>query len=150
MNLKWLFLVAISFFGLSVHAQNELKQAKEDWQLLQSTQGLKFYIQEVECRDVQENFFQNSVLLKIENTTNSKAEIEWITKAFYDGRCADCDLIQKATINKNESIEGNCDIYSEYNNLRIFKSFLKKENQITLDHIKVEVISINGEKIAQQ
>ncbi len=150
MNLKWLFLIALSFLGLYLRSQNDIKQVKQEWQLLQSTQGVNFYIQEVECRDIQENFFQNSVLLKIENTLNNKVDIEWITKAFYDGKCADCDLIQKLSIDKNKSIEGNCDIFSEHNNLRIFRSFLNRENQITLDHVKVEVLSINGQKIAQQ
>ena len=130
------FLTILCVFALlHSYGQNE-------WKLVNEKDGVSFYQKTVECADVQENFFQNSVLLKIENSNKKAVRVTWQNHTFYNGECADCESLKHINIGGKDSKEGDCNIYSAQNQLRIFHSWTKKDNEVVLDDFKVNVIAI--------
>lgn len=101
--------------GNLVVAQNNFDATNltTKWSLIKEENGLKFYVQKLECSQFanQKDFVYS--VLKIENTTNEAVNLTYNYSLIYDEMCSGCDIDGEfrytVTIPANESIEGNCD-----------------------------------------
>ena len=132
------------FIGISLLAQNQQDFNNKEWTLIHQEQGINFYKKLCDCTDIQEGVYTNNYLLRIENTLNNPAKVEWQTLTYYNGKCAECNpaITREFSLGPKESIQGECNIFSKLPYLNIFESWIKRENKIKLSEIKISNVTV--------
>jgi hypothetical protein len=106
---------------------------EKEWKLFESDNGIQLYIKKADRNDVKNGIFQELVLFKFVNTTNTKLEINWRTENWYDGKCWNCNKTtneeaKKLVLDAGESVEGVTERDSN-RDLQLFSKFLNYEDK---------------------
>ena len=156
---RYFLLVLISFalIGISnnaspLYAQSGLEVDYSDidneWKLLKVENGAQIFYKKAERHDPANGIFQEMILFKVVNTTNTKLEMQWKCENWYDGKCWNCDSDtkehQKALVlEAGESKEGEVDRDTEYPQLRLFSKFLNYDDKPELTKFRFVNMEVN-------
>ena len=133
-----LFFIFISFMTFSVTPEKE-------WQLHKESNGIQIYYKYVDCNIPSEGYYQEQVLLKFVNTTQTNLKIKWQREAWYEGKCTSCGKDEykfALEIPAGETIVGECDIYQP-SYLKIFSKFLDLKSNVHLEKFNIAVIDVS-------
>ena len=145
-------LSAIVFLNIHIQAQTtttypQIKRST-DWILYQEVSGVKQYYKFQECNIPEEGYFRESVLLKLENTTDEIKQVDWDMVMWYGSNCINCDTDieenhRKVTLQPNSSLESTCSLSSEESTLKIFSKFLNYSfDDWVLTHFELRNFSV--------
>lgn len=146
----------LSFFAINFSfAQSELitesvkviEQSTSEWQTYYSDPSLTIEYKYASC-DPKYGYDNQSILLRVFNSQDEKVKVSWQMHRYYDGKCNTCnypeEYLYEVYIGPNETIEGDCSIYSKYQ-LKIFSKFddenYKKGKKLT--SFKLDSLQIN-------
>ena len=124
MNKLTKFLLTISIF-LSSILTSAMK--KTNWEIYYEDTKVKISYQKQDC-DLNNQFDQEFVFLKIENLSSQSVTLQWDEKIWFDESCINCEqdspeFRKVISIESGGILEGNC---KEHNALRIFSKFTEK------------------------
>ena len=124
MNKLTNFLLIISIFSSSVLASG---MNKNNWEIYYEDTKVKISYQKQDC-DLNNQFDQEFVFLKIENLSSQSVRLQWDKKIWFDESCINCEqdspeFRKVISIESGGILEGNC---KEHNALRIFSKFTEK------------------------
>ena len=99
-------------------------KAGNNWEVYYEDTQLKISFCQIQC-DLDNQFNQEFVVLKIENLTSNTLLVQWDSKIWFDESCINCEqdspeFRKEIRIESKKIMEGNC---SEHNALRIFSRF---------------------------
>lgn len=99
----------------------------QDWTEYFSNDQLTIQYKFVEC-DPEMGFDKEQVLLKMTNHTADELKLDWHLLLSYNQDCKTCDFPEEYTyhvfLKPNESKAGDCSIYSEAFEFKMFSRFL--------------------------
>lgn len=145
-------VIALAFIcltGFSLSAQSivevELGKTNNEWTLYHSESGVNFYYKHINCDDPANGLYQESIVIRIENTNNKSVDVSFNSKLWYDGA-----MTQDGTNPENEvnlQIAANDDIFGEcgqhgVNELKIFIGFTDKEDVSRLTSFALTNITV--------
>lgn len=136
------FLTAIII--ISITSTFNVFSQTNNWQLHKEKDNVQIYYSYTECRDPSQGMQQEQVLLRFKNNNNYPVTIKWQLEAWYENKCATCNLDEykfELYIPANDGISGECNIYTDPK-LRIFSKFLDIDAPVTLEKFNISVISI--------
>ena len=139
-NLFFTFLLIIIFISAASYA----KKGDNEWILHKEVNGIQIYYKYVECNIPSEGYYQEQVLLKFVNTTQTPLKIKWQREAWFQGKCTSCGKDEykfELNIPAGESIVGDCDIYSP-SKLKIFSKFLDLKSEVKLEKFNIDVLEV--------
>ncbi len=124
MNKLTNFLLIISICLSSVLASG---MNKNNWEIYYEDTKVKISYQKQDC-DLNNQFDQEFVFLKIENLSSQSVTLQWDEKIWFDESCINCEqdspeFRKVISIESGGILEGNC---KEHNALRIFSKFTEK------------------------
>ena len=124
MNKLTNFLLIISICLSSVLASG---MNKNNWEIYYEDTKVKISYQKQDC-DLNNQFDQEFVFLKIENLSSQSVTLQWDEKIWLDESCINCEqdspeFRKVISIESGGILEGNC---KEHNALRIFSKFTEK------------------------
>ncbi len=124
MNKLTNFLLIISICLSSVLASG---MNKNNWEIYYEDTKVKISYQKEDC-DLNNQFDQEFVFLKIENLSSQSVTLQWDEKIWFDESCINCEqdspeFRKVISIESGGILEGNC---KEHNALRIFSKFTEK------------------------
>ena len=99
-------------------------KAGNNWEVYYEDTQLKISFCQIQC-DLDNQFNQEFVVLKIENLTSNTLLVQWDSKIWFDESCINCEqdrpeFRKEIRIESKKMLEGNC---STHNALRIFSKF---------------------------
>ena len=99
-------------------------KAGNNWEVYYEDTQLKISFCQIQC-DLDNQFNQEFVVLKIENLTSNTLLVQWDSKIWFDESCINCEqdspeFRKEIRVESKKIMEGNC---SEHNTLRIFSRF---------------------------
>ena len=99
-------------------------KAGNNWEVYYEDTQLKISFYQIQC-DLDNQFNQEFVVLKIENLTSNTLLVQWDSKIWFDESCINCkqdspEFRKEIRVESKKIMEGNC---SEHNTLRIFSRF---------------------------
>ena len=99
-------------------------KAGNNWEVYYEDTQLKISFCQIQC-DLDNQFNQEFVVLKIENLTSNTLLVQWDSKIWFDESCINCEqdspeFRKEIRVESKKIMEGNC---SEHNALRIFSRF---------------------------
>lgn len=117
--------------------------ASENWTFLKEEQGVKFYYRYADC-DLKDEFDQQFLFIKVENTTNTGYYVEWTWDLWLNNKCHTCQADEGGEFRKmvkveaGKSIEPSCELYPELSELTMFSKFIeiKTDDLLTKFDIK--------------
>jgi len=116
----------------------------KEWTLHKEVNGIQIYYKYVDCNIPHEGYYQEQVLLKFVNTTQTPLKIKWQREAWYEGKCTSCGQDEykfELLIPAGETIVGDCDIYTP-SKLKIFSKFLDLKSNVKLEKFNIAVIEV--------
>ena len=124
MNKLTNFLLIISICLSSVLASG---MNKNNWEIYYEDTKVKISYQKQDC-DLNNQFDQEFVFLKIENLSSQSVTLQWDEKIWFDESCINCEqdrpeFRKVISIESGGILEGNC---KKHNALRIFSKFTEK------------------------
>jgi len=115
-----------NFLIITIFLSSILGTAKagNNWEVYYEDTQLKISFCQIQC-DLDNQFNQEFVVLKIENLTSNILLVQWDSKIWFDESCINCEqdspeFRKEIRIESKKIMEGNC---SEHNALRIFSRF---------------------------
>jgi hypothetical protein len=115
-----------NFLIITIFLSSILGTAKagNNWEVYYEDTQLKISFCQIQC-DLDNQFNQEFVVLKIENLTSNTLLVQWDSKIWFDESCINCEqdrpeFRKEIRIESKKIMEGNC---SEHNALRIFSRF---------------------------
>tara|TARA_B110000116_G_scaffold31901_1_gene24091 strand:- start:350 stop:802 length:453 start_codon:yes stop_codon:yes gene_type:complete len=115
-----------NFLIITIFLSSILGTAKagNSWEVYYEDTQLKISFCQIQC-DLDNQFNQEFVVLKIENLTSNTLLVQWDSKIWFDESCINCEqdspeFRKEIRIESKKIMEGNC---SEHNALRIFSRF---------------------------
>jgi len=134
------FLSTSTVFGQNSSYVN-YADVKKEWKLYESDNGIQIYYKKADRNDRANGVFQELILFKFVNTTNTKFEVSWKTENWYDGKCWNCNKTTKEEAHKilldaGESIEGETNLTMENKKFSLFSKFLNYDDKPELTKFK--------------
>jgi len=115
-----------NFLIITIFLSSILGTAKagNNWEVYYEDTQLKISFCQIQC-DLDNQFNQEFVVLKIENLTSNTLLVQWDSKIWFDESCINCEqdspeFRKEIRVESKKIMEGNC---SEHNTLRIFSRF---------------------------
>ena len=115
-----------NFLIITIFLSSILDTAKagDNWEVYYEDTQLKISFCQIQC-DLDNQFNQEFVVLKIENLTSNTLLVQWDSKIWFDESCINCEqdspeFRKEIRVESKKIMEGNC---SEHNTLRIFSRF---------------------------
>jgi hypothetical protein len=146
--LRFIFTLAIfTIVFTPVISQNAQIAKNYEWTEYYNNDGIRIEYKFSECIHESEGYFREFVLIRIINTTDSHAIVDWDYVMFYEHRCVNCDMNstehhRTIELAPNSSTEGSC-TYGEPKTLKIFSKFLNYEMpDAILSNFQLENITI--------
>lgn len=133
----FLIIIGFSFFTGLLNAQKA-----EDWNLLQSENGVEIYSREVVCNPAGNDVQAEVILLKVVNNTSQKARVSWQNQIAYNGVCKTCSSDEyriELELGPNQTIENSGNYM---NRLIIHKRFLNKPNPVEFTSFNIAQLSV--------
>ena len=107
-----------------------------EWQLYKEFTGILVYYRSIACNDNANGIYQQKILLKFVNTTDTDLKISWKLQLWYNGNCLTCndrkgEYSYDRILKGGGFIEGSCDEHQD--GMNIFSKFLnyKKIPELT-------------------
>lgn len=132
---KLKLVMMLLFFGLGLHAQNNLVEALQagnysnDWELAETFEQVDIYMKYSDCSDPSNGFYPEQMLFKVTNKTNDRIYLYWEYETMYGDipstSSADERLVQ-IQLEPNQTIEGSCNTIHEYK-LGVFVRYIGQE-----------------------
>ena len=122
---KTLPTILIAFFSLFTF--NSMGSNPTEWTTYYESNDITITFTYLNCEYL-EQFNQEYLILRIENTSNKDITIDWQEQLWYDNKCMNCEhdspeFRKEITVKSGTTISGDC---TTYNNLRIFSKFTEK------------------------
>ncbi len=123
-------ILLLSVIVLSYTAQSQ----STDWTLHSNEKGISFYSKTAECHIVQEGMHQETMLLKLVNTTNNDVTVSfnleiWSDKIQMNKESMD-EFYYSIPLKAGESVEGKCEqLLNSPHRLEIFVQFLERDTR---------------------
>jgi len=139
-----LFISIILLTILSINVSGQANKTDNQWKLHKEQQGVQIYFKYTDCNIPSEGYYQQQVLLKFVNTTQTPLKVKWQKEAWYEGKCATCGKDEykfELKIPAGETIVGECDIYSP-SYLKIFSKFLDFDAKVQLEKFNLDIIEV--------
>ena len=119
---KFLLIISVCLSSIFTSAMN-----KTNWEIYYEDTKVKISYQKQDC-DLNNQFDQEFVFLKIENLSSQSVTLQWDEKIWFDESCINCEqdspeFRKVISIESGGILEGNC---KEHNALRIFSKFTEK------------------------
>lgn len=144
--LAFTFVIALNY------SYSQASNESNEWQKFHTEQGFEFYIKYADCKfyDVQD---QSWALIKVVNTNDFDAEINFWYDKYLDGKCNGCGNYDEENkkvvpLQKNTSREGRCKPDSRRGPLEVFHKFtLLKQEGRELTDLKIKNLTVIKKKI---
>lgn len=120
---------------------------EKEWKLYEGDNGAQVYYKKADRNDKANGIFQELVLFKFVNTTNTKLEISWSTENWYDGKCWNCNKTNNEedktlVLDAGESIEGEA-VGDTNRDLQLFSKFLNYDDKPELTKFRFINLQVN-------
>lgn len=151
---KLTLIIGFSLLNILIFSQEnskpKLDNSIREWTPIAEESNVLINYKFVDC-EAEIGYDQELILFQITNNSDQKIEIEWFMHLYYNGVCKTCDYpdeyIYVLTVEPNQTIEGECSMYSEYR-LKAFSKFLDERytggTQLTSFELKnIKVTSLN-------
>lgn len=118
------------------------------WTEYVNEQGIRIDYTFSNC-DPSMGYDTESVLIRVENTTSSDVNLDWLMHMYYNGECKTCDYPDEyhyeLTVPAGQTIEGSCDIYGDYR-LKMLSRFIQEgyENSTELTGFQLSELKITN------
>lgn len=139
-NLFSVLFLLLAFLSVSAFAGN----GDKEWTLHKEVNGIQIYYKYVDCNIPSEGYYQEIVLLKFVNTTQTPLKIKWQREAWYEGKCSSCGQDEykfDLQIPAGETIVGDCELRTS-SKFKIFSKFLDLKSNVKLEKFNIAVIEV--------
>ena len=109
-----LFLFVFICFGFFAQNRVNKDQLSENWKLINTVNGVNFFAK-LESVDLYKNGSENFtyVVVKVENTTSTDVNLNFLISGFYDGGCLGCvdnvENTKSLSLKANETFVGTAE-----------------------------------------
>ncbi len=121
---------------------------QKEWKLYEDNNGVQIYYKKADRNDRANGIFQELILFKFVNTTNTSLAVSWKTENWYDGKCWNCnkntkEAAYKIVLDAGESIEGETSLTTDNKKFSLFSKFLNYDDKPELSKLKFINLTVN-------